>query len=351
MKKLETALKKIKKVNIEKMKEAEDRLNQLAKPQGSLGKLEKLAIKLAGISSELYPSFEKKTHLVMAGDHGVVKEGVSAFPQEVTTQMVHNFLNNGAAINVLAAEIGAEIQIIDMGMIDDLEQEKLIVKKVKNGTDNMTKGRSMSKKEAIQSLEIGIEIAEKYIKSGSKVIGIGEMGIGNTTASSAIIAVITKADLKDIVGFGTGLDPDGVKHKIEIIKTALEKNNPDPEDAIDILSAVGGLEIAGMAGVIIGAAVNNTPVVMDGLISGAAALIAQKLNPEVVNYLIPSHSSVEPGHKKVYEQLGLTSFLDLNMRLGEGTGAVLAMPFLDSSISLMRKMATFTEAAVENSQA
>lgn len=351
MKKLETTLKKIKKINTEKMAEAENRLDQLTKPKGSLGKLEKMAIKLAGISSELYPSFEKKTHLVMAGDHGVVAEGVSAFPQEVTTQMVHNFLNNGAAINVLAAEIGTEIQIIDMGMVDDLEQEDLIIKKVKNGTDNMVKGRAMSQKEAIQSLEAGIEIVEEYINSGSKVICIGEMGIGNTTASSAIIAVITQANLKDIVGFGTGLDQAGVEHKIEIIKTALEKNNPNPENAVDILSAVGGLEIAGMAGVIIGAAANNIPVVMDGLISGAAALIAQKLNPEVVNYLIPSHSSVEPGHKKVYEQLELNPFLDLDMRLGEGTGAVLAMPFLDTSISLMKKMATFAEAAVENSQA
>ncbi|SDC89721.1 MULTISPECIES: nicotinate-nucleotide--dimethylbenzimidazole phosphoribosyltransferase [unclassified Candidatus Frackibacter] len=351
MKKLEKTLNKIEKVDIKKMKEAENRLDQLTKPKGSLGKLEKMAVKLAGISSELYPNFEKKTHIVMAGDHGVVAEGVSAFPQEVTTQMVDNFLNNGAAINVLAAEIGTEIQIVDMGMVDNLDKKDLIIKKVKNGTDNMIKGRAMTREEAVQSLEAGIDIAEKYIKSGSKVIGIGEMGIGNTTASSAIIAAITKAPLKDIVGFGTGLDPAGVEHKMEIIKTALEVNNPDPKDAVDILSAVGGLEIAGMAGVILGAAANKVPVIMDGLISGASALIAQKLKPEIVAYLIPSHNSVEPGHKKVYEQLELSPFLDLDMRLGEGTGAVLAMPFLDTSVSLMKKMATFEEAAVNNSQA
>ncbi|SDH12288.1 nicotinate-nucleotide--dimethylbenzimidazole phosphoribosyltransferase [Halanaerobium congolense] len=350
MKKLKKALNKIEKLDTKKMKEAENRLDQLTKPKGSLGKLEQMAVKLAGISSELYPNFEKKTHIVMAGDHGVVAEGVSAFPQEVTTQMVDNFLNNGAAVNVLAAEIGTEIKIVDMGMIDNLNKNDLIIKKVKNGTDNMVKGRAMTKEEAVQSIEAGIEIAEDCIKSGSKVIGIGEMGIGNTTASSAIIAAITKAPLNDIVGFGTGLNPAGVEHKIEIIKTALEINDPDPKDAVDILSAVGGLEIAGMAGVIIGAAANKVPVIMDGLISGASALIAQKLNPEVVAYLIPSHSSVEPGHKKVYEQLELSPFLHLDMRLGEGTGAVLAMPFLDTSVSLMKKMATFAEAAVNNSQ-
>jgi nicotinate-nucleotide--dimethylbenzimidazole phosphoribosyltransferase len=350
MKKLKNALNKIEKLDTKKMKEAENRLDQLTKPKGSLGKLEQMAVKLAGISSELYPNFEKKTHIVMAGDHGVVAEGVSAFPQEVTTQMVDNFLNNGAAVNVLAAEIGTEIKIVDMGMIDNLNKNDLIIKKVKNGTDNMVKGRAMTKEEAVQSIEAGIEIAEDCIKSGSKVIGIGEMGIGNTTASSAIIAAITKAPLNDIVGFGTGLNPAGVEHKIEIIKTALEINDPDPKDAVDILSAVGGLEIAGMAGVIIGAAANKVPVIMDGLISGASALIAQKLNPEVVAYLIPSHSSVEPGHKKVYEQLELSPFLHLDMRLGEGTGAVLAMPFLDTSVSLMKKMATFAEAAVNNSQ-
>ncbi|RCW47756.1 nicotinate-nucleotide--dimethylbenzimidazole phosphoribosyltransferase [Halanaerobium sp. MA284_MarDTE_T2] len=351
MQKLEKTISQIGIPNIKKMTEAQNRLDQLTKPKGSLGKLEKMAVKLAGICSELYPSFDKKTHIVMAGDHGVVEEGVSAFPQKVTTQMVNNFLNNGAAINVLAAEVGVDLKIVDMGMIDNINNQKLIIKKVKNGTDNMAKMEAMSKKEAVDSLAAGIEIAEKSIKSGSKVIGIGEMGIGNTTASSAIIAVITKAPLKEIVGFGTGLNPKGLKNKIKVIKRAIKINNPDPEDAIDILAKIGGLEIAGMAGVIIGGAANNVPVIMDGLITGAAALIAQKLKPEVVNYLIPSHKSVEPGHKNVYKQLGLSPFLDLNMRLGEGTGAVLAMPFLDSSINLMKSMATFSEAAVDNASA
>lgn len=351
MNKLEKTIKQIEKINTTKMKKAQKRLDQLTKPKGSLGKLETMAIKLAGICSELYPSFEKKTHIVMAGDHGVVEEGVSAFPQKVTTQMVSNFLNNGAAINVLAAEIGVDLKIVDMGMIDNINNQKLIIKKVKNGTNNMVKMKAMSKKEAVDSLIAGIEIAEESIKSGSKVIGIGEMGIGNTTASSAIISVITESPLQEVVGFGTGLNQKGVKNKINVIKKALKINNPDPKDPIDILSSVGGLEIAGMAGVIIGAAANKVPVIMDGLISGAAALIAQQLNAEIANYLIPSHISVEPGHKNVYKKLELNPFLDLNMRLGEGTGAVLAMPFLDSSINIMKNMATFSEAAINNSPA
>lgn len=351
MKKLKQTLQKIESVDLNTMKAAEKRLDQLTKPKGSLGKLENLAVKLTGIRSELYPSFENKTHIVMAADHGVVEEGVSPCAREITTQMVNNFLNQGAAINVLAKQVGAELKIVDIGMVDDLEAETLIVKKIKNGTNNLAKEKAMSKKEAISALEVGIEIAEEAIKAGTEVLGIGEMGIGNTTPSSAIIAAITGAPLKEIVGFGSGLDAAGVKNKIKVIKTALEINKIDLDDGIDILAAVGGLEIAGMTGVILGAAANKVPVVMDGLISGAAALIAQKLEPETVNYLIPSHSSVEPGHKTIYKKLGLSPFLDLDMRLGEGTGAVLAMPFLDTSISILKEMATFSEAAVSNPNA
>lgn len=351
MQKLKQTLQNIKSVDLATMEAATARLDQLTKPKRSLGKLEKLAIKLTGIRSELYPSFKNKTHIVMAADHGVVEEGVSPCAREITTQMVTNFLNQGAAINVLAKQVGAELKIVDIGMVDDLEAEALITKKIKNGTNNLAKKRAMIKKEAILALEVGIEVVEDAIKSGAEVIGIGEMGIGNTTPSSAIIAAITGAPIAEIVGFGSGLDAAGVKNKIEVIKTALKLNKFDSDDGIDILAAVGGLEIAGMAGVILGAAANKVPVVMDGLISGAAALIAQKIEPEIVNYLIPSHISVEPGHKTIYKKLGLSPFLDLDMRLGEGTGAVLAMPFLDTSISILRDMATFAEAAVINPNA
>ncbi len=328
------------------MEQAKVRLDNLTKPVGSLGDLEKLAIKLAGIRGELYPDFNQKVHIVMAGDHGVAGEGVSAFPQEVTTQMVHNFINNGAAINVLAAEVGAELRVVDIGMIDTIDDQTLIQKKIKNGTDNMVYGPAMTEIEAVRALEVGIEVAHKAIDEGANLISTGEVGIGNTTPSSAILAVLSDLDLKEIVGIGTGLDSKGLNNKINTIEKAIKTNTPDPQNALDILAKVGGLEIAGMAGVMLGAASRNTPVILDGLISTAAALIASQLSPELRDYLIPSHKSSEPGHIKIYEKLGLEPFIDLKMRLGEGTGAVLAIPFVEASISILKNMATFEEAGV-----
>ena len=346
MKLLKKTIENIEKPNYVKMDEAKERLGNLTKPKGSLGKLEEIVIKLAGITGNIYPNIDKKIQIIMAGDHGVAQEGVSAFPQEVTTQMVHNFLNEGAAINVLANQVGAKLKIVDMGMKDTINSKKILIEKVKSGTNNMANEAAMSRQEAIASIEAGIIIANQVIKDGANLIGTGEMGIANTTASSAILAVLSDLPIKKIVGPGTGINQKSLNKKIKVIKKAININQPNPEDGIDVLAKVGGLEIAGMTGVMLSAAANNKAVIMDGLISGAAALIAKNLNPKVVNYIFPSHKSAEPGHIKIYEKMKSSPLLDLEMRLGEGTGAVLAMPLMDSAVNIIKNMATFSEAGV-----
>lgn len=328
------------------MDSAKNRLDQLTKPKGSLGKLEEIAVRLSGIYGELFPELKKKVHIIMAGDHGVAAEGVSAYPQAVTTQMVQNFLANGAAVNVLAEGVGAEIKVIDVGMIESIEDERLVRAKVKNGTENMTKSAAMTREEAVKAVEVGIEQALQAVEEGADIISTGEVGIANTTASSAVLAVFSGLDLKDIVGRGTGLDDRGLENKREVIKRAIDFTKPNKEDALDVLASVGGLEIAGMAGVMLGAASRKKAVVIDGLISAAAALTAYKLCPQVAEYLLPSHKSAEPGHIKIYQELGLEPFIDLQMRLGEGTGAILALPFFDQAVNIIKNMATFEEAGV-----
>ncbi len=348
MKLLKETCAKINELDEAVMQEAKARQDSLTKPPGSLGKLEDIAIKLAGMSGSVFNKVDNKVHIVMAGDHGVVEEGVSAFPQEVTPQMVLNFVNGGAAINVLANQVGAEVKIVDMGVATDLESDKVINKKIRKGTDNMVKGPAMSREEAIAALEAGIEVVNKEINSGANLIGTGEMGIGNTTPSSAIIATVTDIDLNKLVGPGTGIDSERLEHKKEVIKKAVAINDPDVSDGIDILSAVGGFEIGGMAGVMIGAAAHGVPVIVDGLISAAAALIATRIHKDVFNYLLPSHRSTEPGHINILEEIGLEPILDLNMRLGEGTGAVLAMDVVEAATRIIEDMATFEEASVSN---
>lgn len=346
MKILEKTLNEINDLDYQMMNEAKNRLDQLTKPKGSLGMLEEMAVKLAGIYGELFPELQNKVHIIMAGDHGVAAEGVSAYPQSVTTQMVHNFLANGAAINVLAEGCGTKLKVVDIGMIEDIDSELLVKAKIKAGTENMTEGYAMTREEAVEALEVGIREAKKAIAEGADIISTGEVGIANTTPSSAVLAVFTGLDLEEIVGKGTGLNQEGVKNKIDVIKRAIDYNKPDKDDALDVLASVGGLEIAGMAGVMLGAAAMKKAVVIDGLISAAAALTAYKLCPGVVKYLFPSHKSAEPGHIKIYEELQLEPFIDLQMRLGEGTGAVLALPFFEQAVSIMRDMATFEEAGV-----
>lgn len=323
------------------MEEAQVRLDNLTKPPGSLGYLEELAVKTAGITKELYPDISKKSHIIMVGDHGVVNEGVSAFPQEVTQAMVKNFLNGGAAVNVLAKQYGVDILIVDIGMKHSLKAAGLINKNIKKGTENILHGPAMTDKQAVKSIEVGIKIAQDLIDNGTMLLGTGEMGIGNTTPSSAVVSVATGETVERVVGYGTGIDEEGLKNKIEVVKRAIKKNNPDKNDGLDILSKVGGLEIGGMAGVMLAGAANNVPVLVDGLISGAAALIAFLIEPKVADFLLPSHKSVEPGHQKLYDFLNMRPIFDLDMRLGEGTGAILGMGIIESSNRIIKEMATF----------
>ncbi len=329
------------------MAAARARQDTLTKPLGSLGRLEDLSIMLAGMFGDPIPRINRKSVILAAGDHGVVAEGVSAYPQEVTPQMVYNFLRGGAGINVLARQAGAEIVILDAGVAADLEPHPLLRSvKVAYGTANMAVGPAMTREQAIRCLEIGIDAAKEQIGEGADLIACGDMGIGNTTASSAITSVATGADPSITTGRGTGLDDPGLAHKVEVIRKAIEVNNPDPRDGMDVLTKVGGLEIGVLAGAMLGTAASHRPVVVDGFISGAAALIAWLISPTVRDYFIAAHQSVEPGHRVGLDAMGLTPLLDMGMRLGEGTGAALAMHLIEASARCLAEMATFAEAGV-----
>jgi len=346
MERLQNTIDRIGALDAGAMTEAASRQDQLTKPQGSLGVLEELSIRLAGIQADPMPSINRKVIIVMAGDHGVVAEGVSAFPQEVTPQMVANFAGGGAGINVLARHTGTEVQVVDMGVAADIDVPGVIDKKVRPGTDNMVTGPAMSRDEAIASIEAGIEVAEAEIEAGADLLGTGEMGIGNTTPSSAILSVFSGAEAEQTAGRGTGIDNGSLGVKQEAIRRAIATNQPDSTDGIDVLSKVGGLEIGGLAGVILGAAANGVPVIIDGFISSAAALIAASLCPAAKDYMIASHVSVEPGHKLMLDQLGLKPMLFMDMRLGEGTGAALAASLVEASAKVLSEMATFADAGV-----
>lgn len=329
---------------------AKERLDNLAMPHWALGDLMDLAVDIAGITRTIAPKIRKKAIVTMAGDHGVTAEGVSKFPSEVTPQMVYNFVNGGAGINALARQAGAEIFVVDMGVNSDLNQlaqaGKIINKKVGLGTDNIAKGPAMSHAMAKRSLESGIEIADE-LTADFDILGTGDMGIGNTTPSTAVAAVITKKSVAELTGRGTGLDDKQLAHKVEIIERAITINNPDPSKGIDVLAKVGGFEIGGIAGLILGAAANQKPIIVDGFISTAGALIAYAIEPFVRDYLIFSHKSVEPGHKAMQEHLGCQKpLLDLNFRLGEGTGGAVAMNLVEGAVAILTEVSTFEEAAV-----
>lgn len=329
------------------MAAARARQDTLTKPRGSLGRLEDISVLLAGIFGEPAPRIRRKSIILAAGDHGVVAEGVSAYPQEVTPQMVYNFLRGRAAINVLARHAGADIMILDAGIAADLVPHPLLRSaKVGKGTANIAAGPSMTRQQAIQCIETGIEAAREQIAEGSDLIACGDMGIGNTTPSSAITAVITGADPAVTTGRGTGLDDPALSHKIEVVRRAIEVNQPDPGDGLDVLSKVGGFEIGVLAGAMLGTAARHRPVVVDGFISGAAALIAWAMSPLARYYFIASHQSVEPGHRVGLAAMGLDPLLDLEMRLGEGTGAALAMHLIEAASRCLAEMATFAEAGV-----
>lgn len=330
--------------------QARARQNSLTKPPGSLGRLEEVSIQLAGMKADPLPNVDRKAVIIMAADHGVALEGVSAFPAEVTPQMVMNFLSGGAAINVLARQAGASVTIVDIGVAADFDPALagLWHRKVARGTSNMAKGPAMTRADAEKALACGMDVLAEVAKEGLDLIATGEMGIGNTTPSSAIISVMTGLPAAKVTGRGTGLDDAGISRKIRVIENAIALNRPDPKNALDVLSKVGGLEIAGLAGVMIAAASRRIPVVVDGFISSAAAMIAVGLVPDVRNYLLSGHQSVEIGHQAMLRHLGLTPLIDLDLRLGEGTGAVLAFHLVEAASRILREMATFAEAGVSD---
>jgi len=350
MEKLNSIIGRIEELDEELMEKAQRRLDGLTKPQGSLGRLEELAQQMVGITANENPRLQHKVIFTLAADHGVVEEGVSPFPSEVTAQMMHNFVNGGAGINVLANHAGARVVVADVGVASDLDPHpEFVIKKVGYGTKNMVKGPAMTREEAVQAIEMGITIFEEEWVKGIDIMGTGEMGIGNTTPSTAITAVFTGKDVEELTGHGAGLDAQRFKHKIDVIKKALEVNQPDAGDALDVLAKVGGFEIGALSGVILAAAAHRVPVVIDGFISGAAALIAYHLEPKVKDYLIASHCSVESGHRFILDHIGLNPLLDLNLRLGEGTGAALAIPLVEAGVKIMTQMATFESAGVSES--
>jgi nicotinate-nucleotide--dimethylbenzimidazole phosphoribosyltransferase len=339
-------------IDIDAAKKAEARQNKLTKPAGSLGRLEEISIQLAGMKADPCPKVDRKAVIVMAADHGVALEGVSAFPAEVTPQMVLNFLQGGAAINVLARQAGAGVTIVDIGVASDFDPSLpgLLHRKIAHGTRNMAKGPAMTVAEAEKAIATGIDVLTQVAEKGLDLIATGDMGIGNTTPSSAIVAVMTGLPVAKVTGRGTGVDDAGLAHKIKIIEQAIALNKPDPNNALDVLCKVGGLEIAGLAGVMIAAATRRIPIVVDGFISTAAAMISVGLVPDVRNYLFGSHKSVEIGHQFMHKHLGLVPLIDLNLRLGEGTGAVLAFHLIEAASRILREMATFAEAGVSDKE-
>ncbi len=322
-------------------------LDRLTKPPGSLGRMEEFVVQYCCIAGAAKPAMGRKVIFTFAGDHGVASEGISAYPKEVTPQMVRNMLSGGAAINVLAAHAGAESRVVDIGVDDPLEDAPgLIRRKVRAGTANIAEGPAMSVEEALEALKVGFELSAEAAKEGATLIGTGEMGIANTTPSSALYCALLPCRPEEIAGRGTGIADDALARKIRVIERSLEVNRENLSDPLHTLAALGGLEIAGIAGLILGAASSRIPVVVDGFISSAAALVACRLCEEVRGYLYFSHCSAEEGHKKFFERFGEKPILDLGMRLGEGTGAALAISLIDASLKIYNEMATFGSAGV-----
>jgi nicotinate-nucleotide--dimethylbenzimidazole phosphoribosyltransferase len=352
--KLEEIIGRIKPVEQGWILKAKERTAQLVMPTRALGRLHEISERLCGMQQTLEPAIDQKAILVMAADHGVVDEGVSAYPQEVTPAMVQTFLAGGAGINAISHQVGADVWVVDMGIIPELDAtglkgaERLVVEKIGNGTANFTKGPAMSRRDAEKALQVGFEQATRRIENGAEILGTGDMGIGNTTASAAIGAVITGATLDVMVGRGTGVDDAGLARKRNIVRRGIETNAPQPEDGLNVLAKIGGFEIGGIAGTILAGAFHRRAVVVDGFISTAGALIAYTLCPTVRDYLFAGHCSEETGHRIMLNHLGLEPILDLGMRLGEGTGAALAMGIMDGAVRMFKEVLTFAEAGVAN---
>jgi nicotinate-nucleotide--dimethylbenzimidazole phosphoribosyltransferase len=346
---LQSALDRIRPVSSERLAEIQSRIDRQAKPQGSLGRLEEFARRYVAITGR--EDVRRKAVFTFAGDHGVVEEGVSAFPREVTPQMVLNFIDGGAAINALARSVGAEVVVVDMGVDYDFSpMEGLLLKKVAKGTANFARGPAMTRRQAIESLETGIEIAFSCKEKAIDLVGTGDMGIGNTTPSTAIAAAFTGLSVTSLTHRGTGIGDAALARKIVVIEEGLKLNAPDPADPVDVLAKVGGFEIGGIAGLVLGCAACGIPVVVDGFISTAGALIASELNPGVKDYIFAAHQSVEIGHGAMLERIGQRPILNLDMRLGEGTGGALAMGVIEASLRALREIRTFDDAGVSKKE-
>ncbi len=328
------------------------KINHKTKPLGALGRLEELALQIGMIQNTLTPQLSKPTMLVFAGDHGIANSGVSPYPQAVTAQMVLNFLNGGAAINVFARQHGFALRVIDAGVNHQFEPHpNLIDAKIGMGTANFLQRPAMTQIQCQQALTIGTELARKKIASGCNVLGFGEMGIGNTSSASCLMSVLCGLPIKQCVGRGTGLDDAGLRKKTEILKQAIQQHSLDKQDAMRVLATFGGFEIAMMAGAMLGAAEQKTLLLIDGFIASAALLVAAKLQPNIVDYCVFAHCSGEAGHRKLLDYLGAKPLLDLGMRLGEGTGAVLAYPLVLAAVNFLNDMASFESAGVSEKTA
>lgn len=349
---LATTIAKISELDGQLMEMVGNRQLQLAKPVNALGRLERLSIRLAGITHQLRPALSPRTVIICASDHGITSEGVSAYRPEVTAQMVRNFLAGGAAINVLARQLGINVVVVDMGVAGELpEHPRLHANKLAHGTHNFAQRPAMSRQQAVASIEAGIRVATEEIAHGTRLLLVGDMGIGNTTSSAAIAAVVTDLPVSQVTGMGTGVGILGWRRKCEVIERALALHLPDPNDPVDLLSKVGGFEIGAIAGIIIAAAAARVPVVLDGLITAAGAAIAAMLCPATKSFMIAGHRSVEPGHGALLDHLDLLPVLDLDLALGEGTGAALALPVLEAAVATLNEMTTFDDAQITRARA
>jgi nicotinate-nucleotide--dimethylbenzimidazole phosphoribosyltransferase len=348
---LQDIINRIEPVDQEWIKRARERSAQLVMPTRALGQLHDISERLCGIQKTLRPMVDHKAVLVMAGDHGVVDEGVSAYPQEVTAAMVQTFLVGGAGINAISRHVGADVFVVDMGIkseLDETDNDRLIGRKIARGTANFSRGPAMSPRDAEKSILVGFQEASGLYRNGIEILGTGDMGIGNTTPSAAIGAVICGIDIEKMVGRGTGVDDEGLARKQETVARGIAVNHPLAENGLDVLAKVGGFEIGGIAGCVLAGAYHRRPVVIDGFISTAGALIAHALCPVVTDYLFAGHCSEEPGHRAMLEYLRLNPILDLKMRLGEGTGGALAMSIIQGAVCVFKDVMTFKEAGVAN---
>ncbi|MDF1617509.1 nicotinate-nucleotide--dimethylbenzimidazole phosphoribosyltransferase [Petrocella sp. FN5] len=343
---LDRILIEIRGLNEPVMLEAQKRMDSLAKPLGSLGTLEKIAIQIAGITGHVKNEIHKKCTIIMAADHGICAEGVSCAPQEVTAIQSLNMLKGITGICAISKVNNADIRVVDIGVMSDIDGLNLVKKKIRYGTNNFLKGPAMEGEEVIKAIEIGIEMVKDLVKEGYNLIGTGEMGIGNTTCSSAVFMALTGSSANHSVGKGGGITEEAFEHKKSVIEEAIRLNQPNSSDPIDVLTKVGGLDLAGMVGCFLGAAYYRVPIVIDGFISATAAFVAYKINPLVKDFLIPSHCSLEPGYMCIMKKMGLNPMLYLEMRLGEGTGCPIAFHIIETGLSVMNNMATFEEATI-----